>query len=120
MVTFFKGLLKGLLYILFFPIGLLGICLYAVFGIFVFIYRLIKITILFFTGRNLKTELQEDEEVKKILEVNKEETKQDTVEPVLNIYPSDQEMYNVDNYISPTFEDKKEEETKTEELNNND
>lgn len=120
MVTFFKGLLKGLLYILFFPIGLLGICLYAVFGIFVFIYRLIKITILFFTGRNLKTELQEDEDVKKILEVNKEETKQDTVEPVLNLYPSDQEMYNVDNYISPAFEDKKEEETKIEESDNND
>lgn len=120
MVTFFKGLLKGLLYILFFPIGLLGICLYAVFGIFVFIYRLIKITILFFTGRNLKTELHEDEEVKKILEANKEEPKQDTVEPVLNLYPSDQEMYNVDNYISPTFEDKKEEETKVEELDNND
>ena len=61
MVTFFKGLLKGLFYVLFFPLGLLGISLYAVFGIFVFIYRLIKITILFFTGRNLKTELQEDE-----------------------------------------------------------
>lgn len=120
MVTFFKGLLKGLFYVLFFPLGLLGISLYAVFGIFVFIYRLIKITILFFTGRSLKTELQEDEEVRKILEVNKEEPSEDTVEPALNLYPSDQEMYKVDDYISPTFEDKKEEETKVEELDNND
>lgn len=120
MITFFKGLLKGLFYILFFPMGLLGICLYAVFGIFVFIYRLIKITILFFTGRNLKTELQEDEEVKKILGGNKEEQSKDTVEPALNLYPSDQEMYNVDGYVSPTFEDKKEEEIIIEELDNND
>lgn len=120
MITFFKGLLKGLFYVLFFPIGLLGICLYGVFGIFVFIYRLIKITFLFFTGRNLKTELQEDEEVKKILEANKEEPKKDTVEPALYLYPSDQEMYNVEGYVSPTFEDKKEEEIKIEELDNND
>ena len=38
----------------------------------VFIYRFIKLIYLFFTGRNLKNELKEDEEVRKILEANKQ------------------------------------------------
>lgn len=100
-----KGFLKGLLYVLFFPIGLLGIILYGVFGVFVFIYRFIKLIYLFFTGRNLKNELPEDEEVKKVLEANKpsEESKE---EIQMTLYPSDSEMYGTD-YVSPTFESEK-------------
>ena len=70
MISFLKGILKGLFYVVFFPLGLIAICLYAVFGIFVFIYRLVRLAILFFTGRNLKNELEEDEE-----EVNEDEAK---------------------------------------------
>ncbi len=111
MISFIKGILKGLFYVVFFPFGLLAICLYAVFGVFVFVYRLIKLAILFFTGRNLKNELPEDEEVKKILEgTNEEEQSQ---EPALNLYPSDQEMYNTNEYISPSFEESKIEEEPT-------
>lgn len=108
MISFLKGILKGLFYVIFFPLGLIAISLYAIFGIFVFIYRLIKLTILFFTGRNLKNELPEDEEVRKILEKNSgNEEKHD--EPVLNLYPSDQEIYKTDEYVSPTFDEKKDE-----------
>ena len=108
MISFLKGILKGLFYVLFFPLGIIAICLYAVFGVFVFIYRLIRLAVLFFTGRNLKNELPEDEEVKKILEGENKQEEEKPVEPVLNVYPSDQEMYNTSGYISPTFEEKKE------------
>ena len=108
--------LKGLLYVLFFPVGLLGIALYAVFGVGVFIYRFIKLIYLFFTGRNLKNELKEDEEVRKILEANKqvEESKK---EIAMTLYPSDSELYNTDGYVSPNFDENKEEETESIEVN---
>ena len=110
MISILKSVVKGLFYVLFFPTGLLAILLYAVFGIFVFIYRLIKLTILFFTGRNLKNELPEDEEVKKILESNNSTEEEKATENVFNVYPSDNDMYKTNEYVSPTFVDKKEEE----------
>ena len=109
MISILKSVVKGLFYVLFFPIGLLAILLYAIFGIFVFIYRLIKLTILFFTGRNLTNELPEDEEVKKILESNNSKEEKAT-ENVFNVYPSDNDMYKTNEYVSPTFDNKKEDE----------
>ena len=109
MVNFLKNVLKGLLYVLFFPLGIIAICLFAIFGVFVFIYRLGKLAYLFFTGRSLKNELPEDEEVRKLLKGNEQESKEEE-KPALNLYPSDQKMYQTDEYVSPTFEDKKEEE----------
>lgn len=108
MISFFKGILKGLFYVVFFPLGLIAISLYAIFGIFVFIYRLVRLAILFFTGRNLKNELPEDEEVRKLLE-KQTKSEEEHSEPALNLYPSDQEMYKTDEYVSPAFEEKKEE-----------
>lgn len=109
MISFLKSILKGLLYVLFFPFGLLAIVIYGVFGIFVFIYRIIKLAYLFFSGRNLKNELDEDEEIRKILEANKpKEEESEPVDPSMSLYPSDSDLYKVD-YVSPTFEDKKEE-----------
>ena len=57
----------------------------------------------------LKNELKEDEEVRKILEANKpvEEKKE---EIAMSLYPSDSELYNTDGYVSPNFEEKKENE----------
>ena len=113
MISFLKGVLKGLYYVLFFPLGLLAIAFYAIFGIGVFIYRFGKLIYLFFSGRNLKTELKEDEEVRRIIEANtpKEENKDD--QP-MSLYPSDSQMYDTE-YISPTFEDKKIEEESAQE-----
>lgn len=107
MLSFLKGLLKGFMYVLFLPLGVLGISLYMVFGVFVFLYRFGKLIYLFFTGRTLKNELKEDVEVKKLLENKPEEEEETDSEPALSLYPSDSDMYKTD-YISPTFEEKKE------------
>ena len=115
MLSFLKGVLKGLLYVLFFPIGLLAIAIYAIFGVGVFIYRFGKLIYLFFTGRNLKNELKEDEEVRKILEANKpQEEKKEEI--AMSLYPSDSELYNTNGYVSPNFEEKKEEQTESSEI----
>ena len=107
MLSFLKGLLKGFMYVLFLPLGVLGISLYMVFGVFVFLYRFGKLIYLFFTGRTLKNELKEDVEVKKLLENKPEEEEEKYSEPAMSLYPSDSDMYKTD-YISPTFEEKKE------------
>ena len=107
MISFLKGIGKGLFYVLFLPFGLISIALYAIFGVFVFIYRFIKLIYLFFSGRNLKTELKEDEEVRKIMETNKP-VEEKPEEPSMSLYPRDSEMYKTE-YVSPTFEDKPEE-----------
>ena len=115
MISFLKSILKGLLYVLFFPFGILFICIYAVFGLFVFIFQFGKLIYLFFTGRSFKNELKEDIEVRSIIEAqsgeNKEEEK--SSEPALSLYPSDSDMYSTE-YTSPTFSNKKEDE----EINN--
>ena len=100
MISLLKSILKGFMYVFFLPIGICFICVYMAFGLVVFIYRFGKINFLFFTGRDLNTELKEDIEIKKILEANapKEDNNSN-----LNLYPSDSEMYNT-NYVSPTFE----------------
>ena len=111
MTGFFKGLLKGLLYVLFLPFGLLGILIYAVFGLFVFIFQFGKLIYLFFTGRNLQSDLPEDIEVKKILEKNapkEEEKKEEDKDLSMSLYPSDSIVYG-SGYSSPTLENKEEE-----------
>ena len=114
MISFLKTVLKGLTYVLFFPLGLIGIALYAVFGIFVFIYQFGKFVYLFFTGRNFKNELPEDIEARKIIEANK--PKESSEESAMSLYPSDSDMYK-EEYVSPTFpqEEKKEEITDSKE-----
>ena len=108
MIGFLKGVLKGLMYVLFFPLGIISICLYGAFGVFVFLFQSIKLIYLFFTGRNFKNELIEDIEARKILE-GENQAKEES-EPALSLYPSDSEMYDTQ-YVSPSFEDKKEEES---------
>ena len=108
MANFFKGFGKGLLYVLLFPFILVGIVLYAVFGLFVFVFQFFKLIYLFFTGRTLFSDFEEDIAAKAILEkeqnptVELEEPKNDQ----LSLYPSDSPMYT-SNYSSP-FEAKKE------------
>ena len=108
MANFFKGFGKGLLYVLLFPFILVGIVLYAVFGLFVFVFQFFKLIYLFFTGRTLFSDFEEDIAAKAILEkeqnptVELEEPKNDQ----LSLYPSDSPMYT-SNYSSP-FETKKE------------
>lgn len=111
MANFFKGFGKGLLYVLLFPFILVGIVLYAVFGLFVFVFQFFKLIYLFFTGRTLFSDFEEDIAAKAILEkeqnptVESDESKNDQ----LSLYPSDSPMYT-SNYSSP-FETKKEDVT---------
>lgn len=113
MISFLKTILKGLTYVLFLPLGLIGISLYAIFGIFVFIYQFCKFVYLFFTGRSFKSESEEDLEARKIIEANK--PKDNSVEGSgMSLYPSDSDLYK-EEYVSPTFPEKFNDETPVEE-----
>lgn len=106
MGNFFKSLAKGLLYFLAFPGIIIAVSVYAVFGVFVFLYQFGKLIYLFFTGRTLFTDLEEDRQVKAIIEANKIDVNQaeevkEVVDPFLSpIYGSD--------YVSPVAENKEE------------
>ena len=67
MVNFFKNFGKGVLYVLVLPFLLVGMALYGVVALFVFIFLAIKGLVLFFTGRSLYEDLPEDIEAKKRL-----------------------------------------------------
>ena len=108
MSSLFKTFGKGLLYVVIFPALVVGIAIYAVFGLFVFVFQLGKLVNLFFTGRTLFSDLEEDIAAKAKLSENVEEEKK---EPELSLYPSDSLVYTSGGYVSPTFEDKKEPET---------
>ena len=112
MSNFFKSFGKGLLYVVLFPFILVGIVLYAVFGLFVFIFQFFKLIYLFFTGRTLNSDLEEDIAAKAILEKSNNPEKEDTKNDQLSLYPSDSPMYTTD-YKSP-FESKEEPEKEPE------
>ena len=118
MASVFKNIAKGALYVIGFPFGLIAIAGYAVFGVFVFFFQFIRLIILFFTGRSLRSDLPEDIQAKKIIEANKPKEEE---ESPLSLYPSDSIVYS-GGYQSPTFNDepKQEEQTEEKEVNEND
>ena len=67
MINFFKNFGKGILYVLVLPFLLVGMAIYGVIALFVFIFLCIKGLVLFFTGRSLYEDLPEDIEAKKRL-----------------------------------------------------
>ena len=77
-----KSIGKGIGYFFLFPLLILAITLWAIVGFFVFLYQLFKSIWLFFSGRNLFSDLPEDEEVKRIKSMNapKEEEEADEEE----------------------------------------
>ena len=77
MVNFLKNFGKGILYILVLPFLVVALAIYAVVGIFVFIFLAIKGLFLFFTGRSLYDDLPEDKEAKKRLGITHEEEKRE-------------------------------------------
>ena len=83
MVNFFKNFGKGVLYVLVLPFLLVGLALYGVGALFVFIFLAFKGLILFFTGRSLYEDLPEDIEAKKRLNGNKEENQSVTITPTV-------------------------------------
>lgn len=67
MINFLKNFGKGILYVLVLPFLLIGLALYAVVALFVFIFLAIKGLVLFFSGRSLYEDLPEDKEAKRRL-----------------------------------------------------
>ena len=108
MASVLKTIGKGALYFLALPLGLVAIAGYAVFGIFVFFFQLVRLIILFFTGRNLRSDLPEDIKAREIIEANKPKPEEEKDES-LSLYPSDSIVYS-GGYQSPTFEPEKKEE----------
>lgn len=94
MAEFFKTVGKGLLNVILFPLIIVGTCVYGVFGLFVFIFQFFKMIILFFSGRSLNSDLEEDIRANAILNKNNPKEEKD-VESV-GAYP----IYTTD-YVSP-------------------
>ena len=92
--SIFKNIGKGIGYLFLFPILVMAIALFAVYGVFVFLYQFVKLIVLFFSGRNLSSDLPEDIQVKAMLTEDEDEKKDDT--PSLSLYPSDSPMYTTD------------------------
>ena len=67
MVNFLKSFGKGLLYLLVLPVIIVGVAIYGVVGIFIFIYLAFKGLVLFFCGKSLFDDLPEDIEAKRRL-----------------------------------------------------
>ncbi|MBO6280437.1 MAG: hypothetical protein J6M95_02525 [Bacilli bacterium] len=114
MANFFKNIGKGIGYFFAFPGLIIGIAIYAVFGLLVFIFQFFKLVYLFFTGRTLFSDLKEDIELKALLDKNNTSEEVENVEDnkkeenPLSLYPSDSIVYGA-GYSSPIFSDKKEE-----------
>ncbi len=110
-----KSIGKGIGYFFLFPLLIIAITIWAIVGFFVFLYQLFKSIFLYFSGRNLFSDLPEDEEVKKIKSLNtpKEEEENDEEE-------SDSLASNVvygSGYSSPYGNDEEETKEETEDTN---
>ena len=112
MAKILKTVGKALLYIVAFPFILIVIALAAALSIFLFFYQFVRLIILFFSGRTLFSDLDEDIKAKEILarQSGEEETNEATNND-LSLYPSDSIVYNNQQYSSPLVE-KQEDTTK--------
>ena len=81
----FKGIGKGIGYFFAFPGLLIAIAIYSVFGLIVFVFQFFKLIVLFFTGRNLFSDLPEDIELK--AKLTKDEPKEEEEKPLVNALP---------------------------------
>ena len=77
MVSLIKTFGKGILYVVGLPFFLLALLLFAVIGIFLFLFQIIRSVIYFFTGQKFFPELEEDKQLRllkeKIASTNEEE-----------------------------------------------
>ena len=77
MVSLIKTFGKGILYVIGLPFFLLALLLFAVIGIFLFLFQIIRSVIYFFTGQKFFPELEEDKQLRllkeKAADTNEEE-----------------------------------------------
>ena len=67
MLGLIKTFGKGILYVITFPLVVLVLAFYGICGLFAFIYLSIKSVILFFQGKTIYSELEEDKRAHEIL-----------------------------------------------------
>lgn len=114
MTKFFKGIGKGILYIIGFPFLIVGLAIACVISLFIFFFQFFKLIVLFFTGRTLFSDLDEDIKAKAILDKNNNNTPQQT--SGLDLYPSTAPIYS-SGYSSPMEETKSNNEEAIKETN---
>mgnify|MGYP003301517078 CR=1 FL=1 len=107
MTKFFKGIGKGILYIIGFPFLIVGLALATVVSLVIFFCQFGKLIFLFFTGRNLFSDLDEDIKAKAILERESilNERAAAPQDP-MSLYPSNAPVYG-SGYSSPIMEEPK-------------
>ena len=64
MVDLLKAFGRGIIYVLCFPFFVVALAIFAVIGLFAFLFQLIKSIIFFFTGQKFFPELPEDKELR--------------------------------------------------------
>lgn len=109
MTNIFKSIGKGILYVFIFPLLIVGVAIYAVFGLAVFVFQFVKSIILYFSGRSLSSDLDEDLAAKAILgklNPDDDEDEEEEEEKPLSLYPSDSIVYG-SGYSSPLMDNEK-------------
>jgi hypothetical protein len=81
MSAFFKSFGKGILYLLTLPVVLVVLIFYAIVGVFVFLFLMVKSIILFFRAKTIFNDFPEDIKVKEILEPKVKEDPVEVIEP---------------------------------------
>lgn len=71
MAGFFKSFGKGILYCLFLPFVIAILAIYAIFGLLILVVLFLKNIILFFRGKSIFSDLEEDTQAKAIIDANK-------------------------------------------------
>lgn len=117
MGQFLKVFLSGIIYVLLSPIIVLGLALYFVYCVGVFIYMAIRCLIVFFSGGNPLGDLKEDVEAKKILK-EREEALNRPMQTQINYYgPAPYPPYDAPTYEPEPQEDSSLEDENDEEVN---
>lgn len=117
MLNFFKVFGKGILYIIGLPFILAFLAFYAIYCLAMFLYMAFRNIVIFFSGGTPNGDMKEDVEAKRILLARQE--KQNAVNDLLlrayNPQPTPIINQNIEQPVSPTFENAPEEVVETEE-----
>ena len=97
MISFFKSLGRGILYVVGLPFLLAFVAIYAVFSFFIIAFMFFKAVVLFFMGRSLFDELEEDKKAKEVL-ANIANRNQPIVPNYVGNAPMNQAMPQSNNY----------------------
>lgn len=103
MLSLFKTFGKGLLYTITLPITLLILLGYMIYGVFYFLFLSFKSIVLFFKGKTIFSELEEDVKAREILTgVKEEKIYIDGKEEIYEEKPQEISSFNIPIYTIPT------------------